>query len=34
MVNSLSKGAIMRTELFMYFYIKDYIGTQGKFVDS
>ena len=29
MVHRLSLGAIMRTELFMYFCIKKYIGTQG-----
>ena len=29
MVHRLSYGAIMRTELFMYFCIKKYIWTQG-----
>ena len=29
MVHGLIQGAIMRAELFMYFYIKNYSGTQG-----
>ena len=30
MKHRLSKGAIMLIELFMYFCIKKYIGTQGE----
>ena len=29
-MNWMSKEAIMRTERFMYFFIKNYIGTQGE----
>ena len=30
MMHRLSKGAIIRTQCFMYFCIKNYIGTQGE----